>query len=817
VLEAIGSFSRDLLRAWRRLGRSLSFTLVVTATLAIGIGANAAVVSIIDAGFFRKLAVTDPDHVVEVYSGGGRPGADRRSSFPDYLDLRGRVEGLVGLAAEAVSWVPLNDSPNGTGVVGAFVSGNYFSLLGVGAARGRTILPDEESPRGANPVVVISDAMWRSRFGSDERIVGRPLTIGRTPFVIVGVLAPGFNGINPGYGRVDVWLPFTMHAEASAQEYLYDLRDQRLAIMIGRLARGANLSQVQLSVDRAARDLATSYPQTDSSLALGVARHDHLVMPAQAPGALPSVLLAWAMIALVHLVAASNVTSLMLARAAARRHELGVRLCLGASRGRVIAESLSEPFLLALFGIIGGVLIARWLTTLATRMQFLSGLDPGLDWRVLGIVAVIGLATMLEFGFLPALDASRRDPWSILRAASGTGVAPQRDRTTMAVITGQVALSLVLLANAAVVLGVYRHQVTSDVGYDTEHVLLVDPRPGTKRREGILSLNDLSETVTRLSSLPAVKSVAAASSAPLYHNTRLDELAPADRAQGPPVRSRTSVQFIGPGYFRTIGARIVKGREFSALERAPSSGQAGFDVVIVNETLARRFWPGLDAVGKRISSHSAGSATVVGVVHDLYDISLTEIVPRAYFPLLEARASSAVLLIQAEGDLSTLVPLVLAAVTATSNPNSQPVVQTMAELRGDATRTSEIASIGLTVCSGVAILLTTIGLYGLVSTWVSQRQREIGIRLALGGSAKHVHTLLLNGIAGLFAIGTAVGFVGAFAVVRLERAWWGPSIVLKALPLVASLLLFLVVAAVAVYVPSRRAARIEPAAVLRMD
>ncbi|MFI5234057.1 MAG: ABC transporter permease, partial [Gemmatimonadales bacterium] len=353
----LDNIARDLRHAWRSLLRSPSFTIVVALTLAIGIGANAAVVTVIDTMFLRKLPVPAPERMFAVFSGDVHNRARRAAigwnSFPDYLNLRSRLQGTDGLAAYSMQWVPLGDSLAGTSAWSALVSGNYFQVLGIHAAYGRLILPDEEEPRGTHPVVVISDALWKSRFAADEHIVGTQMTIGAGRFTIVGIAPAGFTGTHPE-GRTDLWIPITMYAEAAGRPYIFDNRDARQVAVIGRVAAGATLAQVQTSLDHATHDLVATYPAVDAQLTTRARPHEHLVEFEQNPFAFASFLFVLAMIALLHLVACANIASLMLARAAARRRELGIRVCLGASRGRVIMQSLAAPARGAGRGAAGG-------------------------------------------------------------------------------------------------------------------------------------------------------------------------------------------------------------------------------------------------------------------------------------------------------------------------------------------------------------------------------------------------------------------------------------------------------------------------------
>jgi len=817
MIGALAGAWRDLAYAWRGLRRSPLFAAVVTLTLAIGIGANAAVISVIDRAFFRKLAVPAPGRVVLISSGDLRDGAARPriapSSFPDYLDLRGRVQGVSGLAAFAMMSLKLGDELAGTEAFSALVTANYFDLLGVRSERGRFIAPDEEQPPGAHPVVVISHTMWQSRFGGDEHIVGRQLAIGNGRFTIIGVAPAGFTGVL-GEGRTDLWLPYTMQAEASASPYVYDNRDARLAFVVGRVAPGAGLPQIQASLDRAALDLRATYPQLDGSLLLGVQLHDRLVPIEQAPYALATFLLVWAMVLLLHLVACSNVASLILARGAARRQELGIRLCLGASPGRVLVHMLAEPALLALLGAAGGLIVGRWLTLLVTRMQFLSAMDPGLDARVVAIVALTAAATTLAFGLFPASQAARSEPLVMLGGGSGTRLAGRRGDAAPLLVAGQVTVSLVLLANAAALLRTFERQARGDPGFDARHLAVVS----VTLREGRGFQRDwtpLTEITARIARLPGVTRVAAADGVPLYRAAWLDEVVVAGHEYAESESRRMSVQTVGPGYFATIGARLVAGREFGPSDNGGGSAWRGFDAVVVNEAMARRYWPGVNPIGKRVAFRHEGAATVVGVVRDIHDVSLVATIPRAYFPLLEFRVNPGFeLVVRTVGDPGALLGMLRSAATTSSLPIEPPVVRAMGDVVSDALAVPRVGGIGLAVAAAVALLLTVVGLYGLVASWVAQRNREIGIRLALGAQAGDVHRLLLGGAGRLVGVGALVGLAAVAGVIRIERAWWGPSVAFEILPLSLAVLVLAAAAGAAAYLPSRRAVALDPAAVL---
>jgi predicted permease len=525
------------------------------------------------------------------------------------------------------------------------------------------------------------------------------------------------------------------------------------------------------------------------------------------------------MIALLHLVACSNIASLMLARAAARRHEVGIRICLGASRGRIAIQSLAEPALLAVIGAAGGVMIARWLTLLITRMQFMSAMDPGLDIRVLGIVALITGATVLEFGLAPAIGASRRDPLAMVRGSTGARVAGKRDRVGPMLVVAQVAVSLILLANAAMLLRTFERQSRGTLGFDAPHLLVVSLSP----KAGSSQANDwasrIEDMTTRAKSLPGVSHVAVSSGAPLLPGGFYDEVVVAGHQYAEGESRAVGGQNIGPGYFMTLGATLVRGREFNDKDRATDARAKfhGFDAVVVNEAMARRFWPGEDPIGKQVSYRHQGAATVVGVVRDMHDVSLSTIMPRAYFPLLELPATPRFVVIVRTTADPVASRQMLRSLIASSSPMSEPSIETMGELLDGALSLSRIGSIGLGACAGIALLLTAIGLYGLVASWSAERRREIGIRLALGAQPWQVHRLLVGGVGRLVLVGATLGLGGAVAMIRVERSWYGPSLALETWPLVMATLVLSAAAVTAAYIPSRRATKIDPAQSLRTE
>jgi predicted permease len=804
--------ARDLRQASRRLARSPAFVVVVVATMAIGIAANATVIGIIDVAYLRTIPVPHPAQIVRVHCGDSTTHERRqtsRCSFPEVRDLQQRTRGLDGLAGYTMANTKLAGDLSGLEVYTAFVSEQYFSVLGVRPARGQFITPDQVSVTEPRQVAVLSDALWRSAFGADPNVVGRTFSIGpeRSTFTVIGVAPAGWSGIHPE-GRTDLWLPYTTKRLAGGSDP-YEQRDARViwTELVGRLSAGASLAEVQGSLDGAARDLAARYPQTNAKTFYRTTRSSRLVPAENAMQGLSVFVIAWLMIALLHLVACSNVVSVLLARSMARRRELGIRLCLGASRARIIALSLAEPFLLALAASVAGLVLTRWFTSLLMQMWFLSAMDRGLDIRVVLVVAGVAAATALLVGLMPALASADRDPMDVLRSSAPGGPA----RSGGPLIPVQVALSLVLLAQAMLLVGKYRRESDVALGYESSG--LVTAHISVSARRGSFPAdwrNAYSAATTRAATVAGVMSVAATGNAPLKFGGWFEPIVVGDE----PADDRTPIAIVSPAYFRAIGATLASGREFTSAESyGPDRRLGTFDAAVVNETFARRHWPNGDAVGKSVRFRK-GTATVIGVVRDLRDVTLGHATPRVYFPLLEWAVPQFDLVARVRGD-PTAAAARLRGALATLPAIDPPLVRTIDDLRGDQLLLSRVLGFVLSACAGIAVLLTAIGLYGAVAMWAATRRTEVGIRLALGAPARHVYQLLLSGAAKLATAGAVGGVLAASLLVWLERSRYGPSLAFDPSALVAGLLVVAAATILAAWIPARRASRVSPADVLR--
>jgi putative ABC transport system permease protein len=806
---------RDFARALRALRRTPLFAAVAAAIIAIGIGVVSIVLGVIDAAFFRALPVPNAERIVAIYSHDPRDGrqkATRANSFAVYLDLRRLVQGLDGLAAYSVDYVSSHD--DGRTLLATFVSGNYFSVLGVRPLRGRFILPDEEMPPGTHPVAVISERLWRSSFGGEEEIAGRQLDIGVARFTVVGVAREEFNGLQ-SEGRTDIWLPYTMAGEATARSFAYDDRTLRVANIVGRRKSGSTIPRVQASVDDVSAFLVAAYPSTDSSLALRVASKSRLVSLSDFPQAFLSMVFVLALVALVYLAACSNVATLLLARAVARRREIGILLCIGAPRRRIVLQSLWEPALLALTGAALGIGIAYVLGKALSQVATFSAVVPRIDTRFSLMVAGLSIVTALECGLLPALIASRHDPLEVLRGAVTSRLFGLRLGPSSLLLVGQVAISVIVIVNASVLLEAAGEQSRLGPGFDAANVLVADvtmPRGMTpmEQRAGVL------EMITRIGALPGVNSASIAIGAPLYRSTSREDILRGDGVN--PLGDRSvSTQRIGVGYFRTLGLRMLRGREFAINDPLEADSRSGRDeLVILNQAMARKLWKDQDPIGRHVLiGRGRAPAIVIGIVPDVRDVSVFETMPRAYLPTL-GKGEPLIQLIVHVGARSAGASAAMRGVLADVwKSREAPRVQSALDLRSQATELTRTAGIAIAFCCAITTLVVGLGLYGAVVTWAEQKRRDMSIRIALGARSADLFRVMLAAIGRLLGIGLAAGAAGTFLVLRVERASFGPLFDAGLVPIAGAAALFTTIVALAAYFPSRRILALSPAIELR--
>jgi putative ABC transport system permease protein len=827
-------FFQDVRYALRQLRKSPAFTTVAVLTLGLGIGLNSAIFTLFDALTLRPLPISDPDAVVNVYQRiQDEAGSYRSFSYPEYVALRQSNAVFSGLIA--YSWIPAEMvTPTRSTVDGAeeahglLVTANYFPLLGGEAALGRTFLTEEDEVHGAQPVMVLSHGFWEEHFSSDRSIVGKSVKLNGTLMTVVGVASAGFFGTEPQ--TPDFWVPMMMQAQLMPRdERLSDRRSFWLDV-VARLKPGVSRKQAQAGMDALINRIAPDYLGTNQKASIDLVAGSLLARP-DVRGEVDSIaFLVMASVAMILLIACANVANLSLARSAVRQKEIGVRISLGASRGRVVQQLLTESLLVALLSGVAGLLLARWLpgaiiTLLRPQHEQPISVPLVLDIPVLGYTLLLSVGTAIVFGLIPALRASRTNPNSASKGEITTlGQGGGRLRIHSVLVGTEISVCLVLLLGAGLLARALGRAQTVDPGFDMKHVLALSMDLNLHGYDNERAAEFHRHLIEQLQALPGVKAVSVASLAPLGGVSRAAPVTAAG-SNGPVGASETSVGYwvVSPNYFATLSIPIVQGRSFGLRD----TGQ-GTPVAIINEAMARQFWPGQDPVGKRLrpGPPSVPFTEVVGVVKNTRGARLWEAdQPYVYLPLLQNNKKGPAIqteqlgmkiLIRTDGnpdDISAIVPRVV----RTLDPNVQGSAATLGK---SAERWVWFSQVGAMLSSSLGILglfLASLGIYGLMSYSVAQRTHELGIRIALGANRSDILKLVLGQGLRISLVGLVVGLAIALGVTRVIAAmlygvkptdpvtFGGVSVLLTAVALLAS------------YLPARRAAKVEPLVALRYE
>ena len=818
------TFLQDLRYSARRLLLSPGFTIAAALTLALGIGANTTIFTLINAILLRPpAAVADPERLVSVYTSDYSGPPYGTSSVPDFDEFRKLDDVFAGVMAYAPRSVSLGPDDQRERVGMELVSENYFQLLGLRPAFGRFFLAEEGRP-GAAPVVVISDAIFRSRFGANASVVGTPLMLNGRAFTIVGVAPPEFVGAMRPVLE-DVWVP--LYAAPAIGELSSDLtnRGGRSMFTMARLRPGVTVRQAQARVDVLAKQLAASYPEqwTDVSqrgrrITL-VEERDARVPPQMRKPALGFLALLMGTVGLVLLVCCANVASLLLARSAARGREIGIRLSLGASRRRLIRQLLTESLVIAALGGVLGVLLAVWLSSALLSFQppfpLRVGLDLSLDLRVVLFTAIASLATGFIFGLAPALRVTRPDIVTVLRSDSTTiNLGGRRLTLQNVLVVSQVAISAILLVAAVLFARALGNAASIDPGFRVDHLLVAEaePRPGSEQPIGPGQV--MEETQKRLSALPGVLSVSWAGALPLSLEASRNGV----RVEGYAAREGEDMEFhaygVGPRYFETMEIPLIRGRGFTTADRSGAPG-----VIVVNEAFARRFWPGADPLGKRVSvSGDAGPfLTVAGVTRDGRFLSLADPSPPSIFIPALQRPAGTILLVRTSDDPLKMLPAVRDELQAVAATWTVVNARTMEQHIGSSVLPQRVAGTVLGIFGVVALLLVSVGVYGVVAYSVATRTREIGVRIALGARPADARWFVIRQGTMLVAIGVAIALPIAWSVMRLLSSFLIGASAADPVAFIGTAALLGIIALFATYVPARRATMIDPMVALRSE
>lgn len=807
----------DLKFAVRQLGKAPGFAAIAILTLALCIGANSAIFSVVHAILLKPYPWPNSDRLVYVYNTYplmGLPNAG--TSIPDYLDRRADVSGFADSAMYYNASYNLGGASEPERVIGMCVTPSLFSTLQTGAALGRVFTEEEGKPGGPH-LVVLSYALWKNRFGGDPGIIGTDIRLASTPVTVIGVMPEHFYYPNP---RVQVWVPFWFTAKQRSD----DERGNEYSTMIARLKPGVTLAEVQRDLDliqaRNAQRLPGEAPFWKTSGFGGRAKGFLEQNVANIRGML---WLVQAGVAAALLIGCANVASLLLARAVARERELAIRAALGAGRGRLVRLLLTESLVLFLAGGALGLLVALWGVSALTSVGLSTlprAFSVALDPTVFAFTLLCALGTGLLFGALPAWSASRSDAGAALKEAGTRTTAGRRTQgLRAALVVIEIALAVMLLSTAGLLVKSFARLQEENPGFHPGGVLTAQLQLPVVKYEGtgkLVAFHDAA--VAALSALPGVRAVGLTTTLPFTGNNSSGSYSSPDIIVPPGAPApHAQVRSVDPGYLRALGITLLRGRWFTAADTEKTQ-----KVVVIDRLLAERYWPGQDALGKRINrggNNDSISWIVVGVVAPVKVQNLEEALSKEtiYFPYAQDPQMSFILVIKTDGDPTALAGSVRNAVRS-ADPE-QPVfdVKTMTQRMDDVAQTRRAPMILLSLFSGVALLLAALGVYGVLAFSVAQRTPEFGIRLALGATPANIAQLVLRQGSVLVLIGIITGLAGYLALSQIvAKLLYGVAATDPATLAIAPLVLALVALA-ACLLPARRATKVDPMVALRAE
>jgi len=815
----MSSLVNDVRYAFRTLARTPGFAAVVVVTLALGIGANTAIFSTANALLIRPFPVDESERLVSVFT--SYVGGDRHSitSYPDYADLRDRNSVLSGLAAQ--TYVPMGlTGDDGTDVVtGQLVSWNYFSVLGVETHLGRAFIPEEDAAEGTHPVAILSHRVWERRFGADPGIIGSQVLINSHPFTVVGVAAEHFRGVSVALAT-DLWVPLRMVEQAAPFTPQFGGRIDPWLYLIGRLQPDVSLEQARAAMEALGSNLEREYPELNQGKAftvLPISQSRVGTGSSAEVGGLVAGLMA--VVGVVLLIAILNVANLHLARATKRHREIAMRCALGASRGRIFRQLLTESVVLSVLAAAAGLVLAAWLLDLLSLLQPAAAvpieLDLSFDRPVLGFTLLLSLLTGALFGLAPAVhtirslrvSALKNEPLPRLRRRG-------KSRLQSSLVVPQVALSLVLLISAGLFLRSLQNTVAVDPGFDLPNGLIVSANLGFSQYDEVDGRAFQQRLLDRIVGLPGVDSAALAAFLPLgdvhgRHDIYIDGYDPQ-----PDERMVFLRNMVGDRYFRVMNVPVVRGRGFDERDRADSK-----PVAVINETMARRFWQGRDPIGGTIWADLGVEREVVGIVKDgRYGSLEEEPQPYLYIPMNQAEYLQVFNVIaRTAADPGPLLAVAQRESRALDPDLPAPTIAAAGQLLDRSVGGTKALMIMVGAFGLLATTLAMVGLYGVMSYSVSRRTHEFGVRRALGAEGRSIVTMVLMRGLRTTLVGVAAGLALAFAVTRLLSASLYRVDALDPVVFASVPVILVTTALIAALVPALLASRVDPIEALRAE
>jgi predicted permease len=795
------------------LVKSPGFTVIALVTLTLGIGATAAIFSVVDAVLLRSLPYREPQRLVSVFEDLTDVGFPRNTpaagNYAQWKKQKQIFEDVAAMTEGDYNLTGREGEPEKLG--GVAVTQNLFSVLGTKPVIGRVFAPEEDRP-GAEHVVLVSYRLWKRRFGGDPKLVGQTILLNNQKYSVLGVMPPGFSF---PFRNIDIWTPIAFTSTQLANLGMHYLW------VVGRLQPGVTVGKANAALLVLARQMARQYPDTNAAIRRFFAEP---LQESYTHDVRRGLIVLMAAVGFILLIACANIANLLLSRAAGRQREIAVRTALGADRGRIIRQLLTESALLALGGGMLGIILANWC------FNFLKNLIPAdlaltvsvkLDFRVLAFAVLISLASSFLFGLAPALQVSKVDLNDVLKEG-GRGSAGSRRKTFRSLLViGEVALSLMLLVGSGLLLESFSNLRGLDPGFRSDHVLTMRlVVPDTKYKDFAKRTEFFQRVLERVRTLPGVKAAGFTSALPLTWPGGTNGFTPEGMPLKRDVTYDANNRVVTPGYFEAMRVPLRRGRLFN-----DSDGKDAPLVAVINETMARKFWPNQDPIGKRFKlagpDEKAPWVRIVGIASDVRQMSLSE-PPRQemYFPYWQAKDNWMVprdLVIRTTGDPQSLARAARQAVWSIDRDQPVSNVMTLDDLLDEEVAQRRVQAMLLGALAVLALILACVGIYGVLSYLVTQRTQEIGVRVALGADAAHVFRIVASQGMGLAAIGIVTGLMASLLLSRLLMSLLFGVNPTDPLTYAGAVAVFTTVALLACYIPARRAAKVDPMVALRYE